>query len=37
MERPGYDPFTTVVDVPQWRKLWTLWRAARRSGRWASS
>jgi phytoene synthase len=37
MERPGYDPFTTVVDVPQWRKLWTLWRAARRGGRWASS
>lgn len=37
MERPGYDPFTTVVDVPQWRKLWTLWRAARRAERWAPS
>jgi phytoene synthase len=30
MQRPDYDPLTTVVDVPQWRKLWTLWRAARR-------
>ena len=30
MQRPGYDPLRTVVDVPQWRKLWTLWRAARR-------
>jgi phytoene synthase len=37
LERPGYDPFTTVVDVPQWRKLWTLWRAAGRGGRWASA
>jgi phytoene synthase len=32
MERPDYDPLTTVVDVPQWRKLWRLWRAARRGG-----
>ena len=30
MDGPGYDPLQTVVDVPQWRKLWTLWRAARR-------
>lgn len=30
MERPGYDPFRTVIDRPQWRKLLTLWRAARR-------
>ena len=29
MERRGYDPFGTV-DVPQWRRQWTLWRAARR-------
>lgn len=28
-ERPGYDPFRTVVDMPQWRRLWVLWRAAR--------
>ncbi|HYY84995.1 MAG TPA: phytoene/squalene synthase family protein [Beijerinckiaceae bacterium] len=37
MERPGYEPFTTVVDVPQWRKLWTLWWAARRRRPWPSA
>ena len=30
MERRDYDPFTTPVDVPQWRRQWILWRAARR-------
>ena len=30
MERPDYDPFRTVVDLPQWRRQWILWRAARR-------
>jgi phytoene synthase len=30
MERKGYDPFRTAIDVPQWRRQWTLWRAARR-------
>jgi phytoene synthase len=30
MERAGYDPFRTAVDVPQWRRQWALWRAARR-------
>jgi phytoene synthase len=30
MERPGYDPFRTPVEVPQWRRQWALWRAARR-------
>lgn len=30
MERRDYDPFHTVVDVPQWRRQWMLWRAARR-------
>jgi 15-cis-phytoene synthase len=29
MEDRGYDPFG-VIDVPQWRRQWTLWRAARR-------
>jgi 15-cis-phytoene synthase len=29
MERADYDPFRTVVEVPQWRKQWLLWRAAR--------
>jgi len=33
MERRGYDPLRTVVDVPQWRKQWLLWRAARRGFR----
>lgn len=30
MERPGYDPLHTVVRLPAWRRLWSLWRAARR-------
>jgi 15-cis-phytoene synthase len=29
MERKDYEPFRTPVDVPQWRKQWLLWRAAR--------
>jgi phytoene synthase len=32
MERPGYDPFKTVIELPQWRRQWILWRAARRWG-----
>lgn len=31
MERRGYDPFRTVVDVPQWHRIWAMWRMARRS------
>jgi phytoene synthase len=30
MERRDYDPFTTPVEVPQWRRQWILWRAARK-------
>ncbi len=30
MEKRSYDPFTTVVELPQWRRQWILWRAARR-------
>jgi phytoene synthase len=30
MERRDYDPFATPVEVAQWRRQWTLWRAARR-------
>ena len=30
MQRRDYDPFRTVVDLPRWRKLARLWRAARR-------
>jgi phytoene synthase len=33
MERPDYDPFITPVQVPQWRRQWTLWRAARQARR----
>lgn len=33
MERPEYDPFRTEVEVPQWRRQWVLWRAARRMER----
>ena len=32
MERRDYDPLRTVVDIPRWRRLWIMWRAARRSG-----
>jgi 15-cis-phytoene synthase len=28
MERRDYDPFTSPVDVPQWRRQFILWRAA---------
>jgi phytoene synthase len=33
MEHRGYDPFGTVIEAPQWRRQWVLWRAARRYGR----
>ncbi len=29
MERRSYDPFS-AIDMPQWRRQWILWRAARR-------
>jgi phytoene synthase len=29
LERAGGDPFTPV-ELPQWRRQWTIWRAARR-------
>jgi 15-cis-phytoene synthase len=29
MEARDYDPFATPVEVAQWRRQWTLWRAAR--------
>jgi 15-cis-phytoene synthase len=32
MERPGYDPFKTVIELPQWKRQWSLWRASRRWG-----
>jgi phytoene synthase len=33
MEQRNYDPFHTAIEVPQWRRQWTLWRAARRYAR----
>jgi phytoene synthase len=30
MARADYHPFETPVEAPQWRRQWTLWRAARR-------
>lgn len=32
MERRDYAPFDRVVEVPQWRRQWVLWRQARRAG-----
>lgn len=33
MERPDYDPFGVIVDMPQWRKQFILWwRAGRGAG-----
>jgi 15-cis-phytoene synthase len=29
IERDAYDPFTTPLEVPQWRRQWRLWRLAR--------
>jgi len=26
MERRAYDPFNTLVDLPQWRRVYALWR-----------
>jgi phytoene synthase len=28
MERPSYAPFATIVEAPQWRRQWALWRMA---------
>ena len=33
MQRSDYDPFKTAIEVPQWRRQWVLWRAARRYAR----
>ncbi|MGY2050210.1 phytoene/squalene synthase family protein [Methylobacterium sp. JK268] len=30
MERPGYDPLRSVIEMPRWRRVLRLWRAARR-------
>lgn len=33
MERADYDPFTSIIDAPRWRKLLALWWRARRGWR----
>lgn len=30
MEKRGYEPFETPITLPQWRRQWRLWRAARK-------
>ncbi|GJE55298.1 phytoene/squalene synthase family protein [Methylobacterium thuringiense] len=30
MERASYDPLNTTIEMPRWRRLWRLWRAAKR-------
>lgn len=30
MERPDYDPLNSQVEMARWRRLWRLWRVARR-------
>jgi phytoene synthase len=32
MERSGYDPFRSLVELAQWRRQWALWRGAWRFG-----
>jgi len=32
MDRAGYDPLSSVVEIPRWRRAWRLWRAWRRRG-----
>jgi 15-cis-phytoene synthase len=32
MEKPGYDPFKTLIELPQWKRQGSLWRASRRWG-----
>jgi 15-cis-phytoene synthase len=29
MERRGFNPFSHAVELPQWHRQWTLWRASR--------
>ena len=33
MQAADYDPFKTPVEIPQWRRQWRLWRAARKLNR----
>lgn len=33
MERPDYDPLNDIIEIPQWRRQWILWRASRQANR----
>ncbi|MFC0219171.1 phytoene/squalene synthase family protein [Pseudochelatococcus lubricantis] len=33
MEQRGYTPSRSIIDLPQWRRLWAFWRTAGRWGR----
>jgi phytoene synthase len=33
MDRRGYEPFRTAVEIAPWRRQWVLWRGARRIAR----
>ncbi|HMB11938.1 phytoene/squalene synthase family protein [Saliniramus sp.] len=33
MQRADYAPYTSLVEVPRWRRLWHLWRQARKGWR----
>lgn len=35
MDAKDYDPFSSVVELPQWRRQWILWRASRQLQRMA--
>ncbi len=26
MERPNYQPFESVIELPQWQRVWRMWR-----------
>ncbi|MFO1134579.1 MAG: phytoene/squalene synthase family protein [Rhodoblastus sp.] len=30
MERPDYQPFSSRIDAPQWRRQWAIWRFSRK-------
>jgi phytoene synthase len=32
MERPDYEPFQSVIDIPHWKRIWLAWKQARPAG-----
>ncbi|RFB81021.1 phytoene/squalene synthase family protein [Methylovirgula sp. 4M-Z18] len=33
MERAGYDPYKSVIDLPQWQRQWIMWKTSRKAAR----